>query len=80
MTGNLPEFIDHLNNMQMQYLRLPEEPPKKKKKNKKKKQESEEEIEHKEIPLADCITTEIDEEGELKGFKIRPEIAKVIVS
>ena len=24
--------------------------------------------------------TEIDEEGELKGFKIRPEIAKVIMS
>lgn len=42
MTGNLPEFIDQLNDMQVQYLRVPEEPPKKKKK---KKQEEEEEIE-----------------------------------
>ena len=40
MTGNIPEFIDQLNNMQVQYLRMPEEPPKKK--NKKKKQEEEE--------------------------------------
>lgn len=43
MTGNLPEFIDQLNDMQEQYLRLPEQPPKKKKK-KKQEEEEEEEI------------------------------------
>ena len=32
------------------------------------------------IPLVDCIMTEINEDGELKGFRIRPELSKVIMS
>lgn len=31
------------------------------------------------IPLTDCIIADIDAEGELKGFKIRPELAKVLM-
>ena len=29
--------------------------------------------------MADCIITEINSDGELKGFRIRPELAKVIM-
>ena len=31
------------------------------------------------IPLSDCIITEINCDGELKGFRIRPELAKVLM-
>ena len=69
MTGNLPEFIDKLNDMQERYLRRPDKSLKKKK-----TEEADDEI-----PLADCIVTEINSDGELKGFRIRPELAKLIM-
>ena len=31
------------------------------------------------IPLGDCIETEIDNDGNFNGFSIRPEIAKMVL-
>ena len=72
MTGNLPDLIDKFNHMQEQYLRGVEPV----KKSSKKKQSIKL---NDEIPLSDCIITEINSEGELKGFRIRPELVKVIM-
>ena len=77
MIGNISEFVEKLNNFtQEKYLcsshnqitveRLA--------------MKRDESIDFKRvIPLTDCIMAEIDAEGELKGFKIRPEMAKVIM-
>lgn len=32
-----------------------------------------------EIPVGDCILTELNSEGDLVGFKVRPEIAKIMM-
>ena len=42
MTGNLPEFIDKLNEMQDEYILAPPQKPAKSKKKKQKKKKSEE--------------------------------------
>jgi len=74
MIGNLPEFIEKLNQTQSKYIlgvnnKISVAPL----------SESNENQNSKEVPLSDCIMTEIDTDGELRGFKIRPEIAKLLM-
>ena len=33
---------------------------------------------YRKVPIQDCILTELSEDGELKGFKVRPELIKLI--
>ena len=58
-------------------------PEKKKGKKSKKKKLNTEESEHseyqQEIPIADMIHVELNSGGEIEGFRVRPEIAKIIM-
>lgn len=78
MTGNLPQYIDLINETHEKYLISPGAEGLSTRLKLKRKLTSTIDCDRP-IPLSDCIKTEISEEGEFKRFKIRPELAKVLM-
>ena len=89
MIGNLPEFIDYINDIQAKYLRpiggiagiavqkMDSTTGAEKKKKAPKRLVSA--YCDRQIPMGDCIITELNSEGDLVGFKVRPEMAKILM-
>ena len=87
MIGNLPEFIEYINDIQVKYLRpiggipdiavVPMDSTTPKKKKSPKRLQST--YCDRKIPMSDCIITELNSDGDLVGFKVRPELAKILM-
>ena len=65
--ARFPEFVQELNATATKYLRGDASGP----------SEKSDASVPREIPIADCIVTELDAEGNFNGFSIRPELANV---
>ena len=75
MTGNINDYAQKLNEIQERYInKLKSE------KEHKMELQRKDQARTLDIPMWDCIMPDVGPEGEFKGFKIRPEIAKVMVS